>query len=159
VNIAQKIRNLLGEVHQEAMTPSELLALAAKEPALGSIDLMAHGDSFSPVEKLVRLLLFQCLTDYKSEQIEFRLEDATARTGLRVTSCLQGAKTELYPMHGCLLSPIVVVLCNYASLSYCAKGHVTGKITTRRPTSAWNLESDDLRKGFVLSKTYDKKVV
>jgi hypothetical protein len=36
---------------------------------------------------------------------------------------------------------------------------VTGKITTRHPTSAWILESDDFRKGFVLSKIYDKKVV
>jgi len=151
VSIALKLKALLGGESPEPMSSSELLALAAKEPVHEVIDFGQHHDD-SPVPRLVRLILMQAIFD-SAEQIRFCLEDESLKEGLRVSLLGHGAKTDLGPMHGCLYSGILVVLCNHAAVSYYAKGRVTGLITTGRPDSVWLLEADDLRKGLVLSRT------
>lgn len=104
------------------------------------------------VNRLVRLILFTALSD-KVEKITFRLHEPQSQTGLRVTLSNNTNKRELPGMYWGLLQPIAVVLCNYASLPYYAKGYVTGIVTTERPSSAWFLESHDLQKELLLSMT------
>ncbi len=105
-----------------------------------------------PVQRFVNLVLFQAVCDH-AESVEFSLADASSETGFRISYASKGTRVEMHPAPGHLFSPFVVVLCNYASIAYYAKGPVKGSLQTRRPDSRWIFESDDLRKHVLLSKT------
>lgn len=65
---------------------------------------------------------------------------------------VKGQKIDMSSPPARLFKPIVVMLCNCASVPYYAKGHVKGQIVTKNPDSTWLFESTDLQKCVVLSK-------
>jgi|GEM_PF-5697072 len=65
----------------------------------------------------------------------------------------QGRLYDMVPPPARFFKPIVVVLCNYASVLYYSKGSVKDKIETKNPASTWLFESDDLQKRVVLTRT------
>lgn len=119
-----------------------------------SVDLsFGGGDSLQPVPMLVNLALEQAVYS-RAERIEFLLTDAKSHDGFRMAYyAANGERTDLPPAAGSLFEPAMVVLCNYASVSYYKKGKVKGRFTTQSPSSSWDLESEDLTKKLLLKKT------
>jgi hypothetical protein len=105
-----------------------------------------------PVEKLLGVILHQMIRDSVG-RVEFSLDDSLPEARFQIWFSIQGQPYHMMPPPRHLFEPVVVVLCNHASVPYYAKGAVKGKIETRNPASSWLLHSKDLRKHVVLSKT------
>jgi hypothetical protein len=105
-----------------------------------------------PIPRFVSVIVFIALQD-SAERIEFSLLDALPEATFRVSYSVKGLTHDISPPPRHLFEPVVVALCTYASVPYYAKGPVRGRIETRNPASSWLLESEDLRKHVVLSKT------
>jgi hypothetical protein len=126
---------------------------ATVSPLNGGVVDLRKGEpaNLQSTPSFVNLLLFQALFDH-AEKLELSLLDASSETGLRITYAGKGFRHEFHPAHGSLFDPVVVVLCNYASIDYYKKGPVKGRIQTKRPDSCWLLESEDLKKHVLLTK-------
>jgi hypothetical protein len=105
-----------------------------------------------PLEKFICVILDQMLRD-SAERVELSLEDSLPEARFQIWCSIQGHPYQMMPPPRHLFEPVVVILCNYASVPYYAKGAVEGKIETTNPASSWLLQSDNLRKYVVLSKT------
>jgi hypothetical protein len=105
-----------------------------------------------PILRFVGLVLRQMIGD-SAERVEFSLEDSLPEARFHISCSINGRVFYMSPPPSHLFEPVVVILCNYASVPYYAKGAVEGKIETTNPGSSWLLQSDNLRKHVVLSKT------
>jgi hypothetical protein len=105
-----------------------------------------------PVLKFVGVILRQMVRD-SAERVEFSLADSSPEARFHISCSIKGRTYDMSPPPRRLFEPVVVALCNYASVPYYAKGTVEGKIETTNPASSWLLQSEDLRKHVVLSKT------
>jgi len=116
------------------------------------IDLSPNADADqAPIKRFVKLIFFMA-TQESGERLEFGLERSEAEETMRIFYVVKGQKYDMAPPPARLFKPIVVMLCNCASVPYYSKGHVKGQIETKNPDSTWLLESDDLQKCVVLSK-------
>jgi hypothetical protein len=98
------------------------------------------------------MVLQQALGD-GAQRIEFSLVEPASEKGVRIRYSGKLPHCEMEPMPANLFDPVVVVLCNYASISYYALGRVQGTLHTRLPDSSWRVESDNLKKHVVLQRT------
>ena len=105
-----------------------------------------------PVEKFLAVIVAQMVRD-SAERVEFSLEDSLPEARFQIWFSIQGHPYHMTPPPSHLFEPVVVILCNHASVPYYAKGAVEGRIETTNPASSWLLQSDNLRKHVVLSKT------
>jgi hypothetical protein len=105
-----------------------------------------------PTTRFVAAILRQIVLD-SADRVEFSLTDSLPEATFHISGSMKGRKFEMQPPPCHLFEPVVVVLCNHASVPYYAKGTVEGKIETTNPASSWLLRSEDLRKYVVLSKT------
>jgi hypothetical protein len=105
-----------------------------------------------PALKFLGVVLSQMLRD-SAERVEFSLEDSVPEARFQIWCSIKGQPYSMMPPPRHLFEPVVVALCNYASVPYYAKQSVQGRIETTNPASSWLLQSDDLQKRVVLSKT------
>ena len=105
-----------------------------------------------PVPKLVSVILHQAISN-SADKVEFSLTGCSPKMEFRVSCSCKGKSHDLTTPPGMLFDPVIVTLCNYASIPYYAKGPVKGRIETTSPDSVWLLESVDLKRSVVLSKT------
>ncbi len=105
-----------------------------------------------PVSRFVNLILQQAILD-AAERIEFSLTGCSPKVEFRISCSYNGKTHDVAPPPSQLFDPVIVILCNYVSVPYYAKGPVKGRLETKNPTSSWLLESEDLKKSVVLSKT------
>jgi hypothetical protein len=105
-----------------------------------------------PILKFVGMILLQMIRD-SAEGVEFFLVDSLPEAKFQISCSIKNRTYYMSPPPRHLFEPVVVALCNYASVPYYAKGWVKGRIETTNPASSWLLQSEDLRKHVVLSKT------
>jgi hypothetical protein len=116
------------------------------------VDLGTNGQkNQQPVPRLVSLILQQAILD-SADRIEFSLTGCSPKTQFCVSCSCNGKVHYFAPSPGELFEPVIVTLCNYASVPYYAKRPVKGRIETTSPDSSWFFESEDLKKSVVLSK-------
>jgi len=113
---------------------------------------LSEQEGQQPVLRFVCMILLQMVRD-SAERVEFSLVDSLPEAGFHISCSIKGRMYDMSPPPSHLFKPVVVALCNYASVPYYAKGTVEGKIETTNPASSWLLQSEDLRKHVVLSKT------
>ena len=101
---------------------------------------------------LVKLILQTAILD-SADRIEFSLTGCSPEAEFRVSCLSKGKIHDFMPPPSHLFDPVIVTLCNYASVPYYAKGPVKGRLETKSPDSSWRFESEDLKKSVVLSKT------
>ena len=104
-----------------------------------------------PSLKFVAVILRQMVHD-SADKVEFSLADSLPEATFHISGSIKGRMFVMQPPPRHLFEPVVVVLCNHASVPYYTKGTVEGKIETTNPVSSWLLQSEDLRKHVVLSK-------
>lgn len=109
------------------------------------------GHDLQPVPRFVSLVIRQALDD-GAQRIEFSVEDPSSDKGFRIRYSGKVSNHEMVPVPGSLFDPVVVVLCNYASVPYYAAGSVQGTLHTSQPDSRWRLESNNLKQHVVLEK-------
>jgi len=135
---------------------------------------IANSADIKPVQKFVHLVLRQAIAD-KADKIEFRLVRETPPPdplliadlilanpgdihttndgGFQISYRVRDNEYQMAPAPSNIFSPCMVVLCNHAGIPYYATAMVTGTIRTKNPATQWTLESDNLRKRVILSKT------
>jgi hypothetical protein len=113
---------------------------------------LSEQEGQQPILRFVGVILRQMIRD-SAERVELSLEDSLPQARFQIWCSIQGQPYHMMPPPSHLFEPVVVILCNYASVPYCAKGAVEGKIETTNPASSWLLKSDNLQKHVVLSKT------
>jgi len=117
------------------------------------IDLDTKMDAdHPPIKRFVNLTFFMIIHE-SAERLEIVLEHSEPKESFQIFYFVNGQKHEMFPPPARLFKPIVVLLCNCASVPYYSKGPVKGQIQTKNPDSTWLFESDDLQKRVVLSKT------
>ena len=104
------------------------------------------------IPRFIGVILRQAVRD-SAERVEFSLVDSLPEARFHISYSIKDRMYDVSPPPRHLFEPVVVTLCNYASVPYYAKGSVKGKIETTNPDSSWLLQSEDLRKHVVLSKT------
>jgi hypothetical protein len=104
------------------------------------------------IPRFIGVILRQAIRD-SYERVELSLVESLPEATFHISCSVKGRKYDMSPPPRHLFEPVVVALCNYASVPYYAKGSVEGKIETVNPASSWLLQSEDLRKHVVLSKT------
>ncbi len=109
------------------------------------------GADQAPIKRFIKLIFYQVTQD-SGERLEFLLERSESEETMRIFYVAKGQIHDMVPPPASLFKPIVVLLCNCASVPYYSKGPVKGQIETRNPDSTWLFESDDLQKRVVLSK-------
>jgi hypothetical protein len=116
------------------------------------IDLDPNADADqAPIKRFVNLTFFMAI-HASAERLEIVLEHSEQKESFQIFYVVKGQKHEMVPPPARLFKPIVVMLCNCASVPYYSKGPVKGQIETKNPYSTWLFESDDLQKRVVLSK-------
>jgi len=113
-------------------------------------------EKLTPLLRYVGLLLHQ-LINASAERAELSLEESPPEAGFQIHFSVQGDRRYMAPPPRHLYKPVVNILCNYASVPYYAKGLVEGEFETAHPASSWLLQSKDLQKCLVLSRTQQIK--
>ena len=119
---------------------------------MNNTDINLRAEGAQPTQRFVALLLSEAIYE-RAERMEFSLEDASSKTGLRIALCVHGVVKETHLSPGLLFAPVVIILCNHAGVTYWSKGKIEGSLVTTQPPSNWMLQSDDLTRAFTLVRT------
>ena len=106
----------------------------------------------TPLLRYVGVVFHQLITA-SAERAELSLEDSQPKAEFQIRFWIQGQLHHMAQPPRHLFEPVIVILCNYASVAYYRKGALEGKIETSHPSSSWVLQSKDLRRCVVLFKT------